>query len=74
VTHGERFNGRLGATLQAIASPGAGPKLVFGRGDEGRQPLGYRLVHGKTGAKALGYGPQGPVTLDNVEAFLTKSR
>ena len=36
--------------------------------------LGYRLVHVKTGAKALGYGPQGPVTSDNVEAFLTKSR
>jgi hypothetical protein len=37
-------------------------------GDKG--PLGYRLVHVRTGAKGLGHGPQGPVTLDEIDAFL----
>jgi hypothetical protein len=37
-------------------------------GDNG--PLGYRLVHIRTGAKGLGHGPQGPVTFDEIEAFL----
>jgi hypothetical protein len=36
------------------------------------KPLGYRLVHVKTGAKGPGHGSEGPVTLDEVEAFLTK--
>ena len=36
------------------------------------KPLGYRLVHVKTGAKGPGHGSEGLVTLNEVEAFLTK--
>ena len=45
--------------------------LTGQRGHDGS--LGYCLVHIKTGAKVAGYGPEGPVPLERVEALLSNS-
>jgi hypothetical protein len=46
--------------------------LLTGQCGEGGS-LGYRLVHIKTGTRGPGYGAEGPLPLEKVEAFLSGS-